>query len=128
MVDGHADERGAAEAVSAATNRGFACSEGLHARYVHHAQQQGAAFRSSQTKLGIFLEKQLGDDLKTMRPTIGHDRPWCYQLPSLKECREMFAAALGRPVDWGRGLGRTNGASRTGTSGITFEDWPVRPN
>ena len=80
---------------------GLCLKEGLHARYVHHAQQQGAAFRSAQTKLGIFLNKQLGDGLKEARPRIGHDRPHCYQMPSLKDCREKFAAALGRSIDWG---------------------------
>lgn len=82
---------------------GLCLKEGLHGRYVYHAQQQGAAHRSAQVKLGIFLTKQMGSELKTERPTIGYDRPPCYRMPSLKECREKFAAALGRPVDWGEG-------------------------
>ena len=77
--------------------------EALHERYVYHAKQQGAALRSSETKLGMFLTKQLGSELKTVRPNVGQERPWCYQMPSLKDCRKRFAAELGRPIDWGEG-------------------------
>ena len=94
--------------------------EALHSWYVLHAQRQGISHKSSQTKLGMFLQKQLGDRIGYFRPrlTISHvyfvpkpagassepvHRVGCYRLPSLKECRELFAAKLGQPVDWGEG-------------------------
>ena len=83
-------------------NEKLCLREGLHERYVYHAKQQGSAFRSSQTKLGMFLQKQLGEKLKDVRPQLGTGlRPRCYEMPSLKECRELFAAKIGRPIDWG---------------------------
>jgi hypothetical protein len=88
---------------SGCNEHGLCLREGLHERYVYHAKQQGAAFRSSQVKLGIFLTKQLGGELKTARPQLGYARPWCYRFPSLKKCRETFAKALGRDIDWGTG-------------------------
>ena len=90
--------------------------EALHGRYVEHARKQGVSYRSSQTKLGMFLQKQLGDGVQRYRPTVKHElpgwapvgaeaappaRPWCYRLPSLKECRERFVAKLGQHVEWG---------------------------
>ena len=39
----------------------------LFANYIAHARTKGASYRSSETKLGMFLAKQLGSKLKTTR-------------------------------------------------------------
>ena len=70
-------------------------------RYVRHAQIQGVSHRSIETKLGMFLRKQLGAGLKNKRPTVGTQRLHCYELPPLRDCRKLFAEKLGQPVDWG---------------------------
>ena len=73
----------------------------LYQRYIRHAQIQGANHRAGETKLGIFLRAQLGPDLKNKRTAIGTHRLNCYQLPSLRDCRRLFAKKLGQTIEWG---------------------------
>ena len=62
---------------------------------------QGVSHRSIETKIGMFLHKQLGALLEDRRLTVGTTRLRCYQFMPLKDCRRHFAKELGQPVDWG---------------------------
>jgi hypothetical protein len=73
----------------------------LYNTYIDHTQQQGTKHRSTDTKLGMFLHKQLGDELKSARRAVGKGRPRCYEMPPLAECRRLFNKKIGQPVDWG---------------------------
>jgi Family of unknown function (DUF5906) len=88
------------------------CSrDDLFETYILHARLQGISRRTIETKLGMFLNKQLGDALTSYQPVVGNSasrstkaRPAqrrCYRLPSLRECRDMFASKLGQPIVWG---------------------------
>jgi hypothetical protein len=68
--------------------------------YITHARIQGASHRSTETKIGMFLNKQLGVKLQYRRGSRPQ-RIHYYKLPSLKDCRELFSKELGQPVDWG---------------------------
>jgi hypothetical protein len=81
---------------------GVCPKDDLFARYILHARLQGVNHRSIETKLGMFLSKQVGAGLTTTRYTIeGKQGPRCYVLPPLKDCRRLFSAALGQRPDWG---------------------------
>lgn len=75
----------------------------LFERYVRHTRIQGVRHRSIEVKIGKFLHAQLGATLKDTRPIVGDQRLRCYELPPLKDCRQLFASGLGQPVDWGEG-------------------------
>jgi hypothetical protein len=77
----------------------------LFARYILHARIQGVNYRSTETKIGIFLDKQLGGKLQHIRPFIEREdqRVRCYRLPPLVDCRRLFSQELGQPIDWGAG-------------------------
>ena len=79
----------------------------LFDRYILHARIQGISRRSTETKIGMFLRKQLGAKLKDTRPLIHDKQVRCYELPSLEECRKLFAEKLGHPLDWGSEEGRS---------------------
>ena len=80
---------------------GVCLKEALFEQYVRHAQIQGVNHRSTETRIGMFLRKQLGTELKDTRPTLGNLQARCYRLPPLKDCRRLFNESLGHPVDWG---------------------------
>ena len=88
----------------------------LFERYILHARIQGVSHRSIETKIGMFLRKQLGAELKDTRPVVGTQRFRCYELPPLTDCRRLFAEKLGQPVDWGSRGGRARIGS-TATTG-----------
>jgi hypothetical protein len=67
--------------------------------YIRYAQLRGVSHRSTETKIGTFLRKQLGAELKDTR--LGIERSRCYALPPLQDCRRLFAEKLGQSVDWG---------------------------
>jgi hypothetical protein len=75
----------------------------LFETYILHAKMQGASRRAIETRIGMFLKKQLGAKLTLPRPFVGSPPKQirCYKLPPLKECREMFDKQLGQQVDWG---------------------------
>ena len=75
--------------------------------YILHARIQGISRRSTETRIGIFLRAQLGAKLKDTRPLIHDKQVRCYELPSLGECRKLFAEKLGHPLDWGSEEGRS---------------------
>ena len=80
--------------------------EDLYERYVRHAQLQGVSHRSIETKLGMFLHKQLGAELKNTRP--------CRRRPSasaVTSCRRSGSAAGSSPRSWGS---PSTGGSRSG--------------
>ena len=72
----------------------------LFERYILHTRIQGVRHRSIEVKLGMFLRKQLGAELKDTRPVVGTQRFRCYELPPLTDCRRLFAESLGQPIDW----------------------------
>ena len=82
----------------------------LYLRYVQHAQLQGVRRRSIAVKIGMFLSKYVGPNLKmdekqtyTIRRG-GHnvqDIGWIYTFPSLWECRQRFASEMQQPITWG---------------------------
>jgi Family of unknown function (DUF5906) len=82
---------------------GICLKDDLFETYVLHARLQGITRRSIETKVGMFLKKQLGAKLELPRPWVGSPpkRLLCYKLPPLAECRRLFAKQLGQDVDWG---------------------------
>jgi hypothetical protein len=92
---------------------GVCLREDLFGQYVRHAQIQGVSHRSTDTKIGMFLRKQLGAGLKDIRPVVGVQQVRCYQLPPLKDCRRIFSESLGHPVDWGVEEGASEEWGRT---------------
>ena len=87
------------------------CPRGkLFARYIKHAQQQGARRRSIETKIGMFLGKHVEPELKThqafynvrdKRGDYSREYGRVYRFPPLKECREKFAQGIGQDITWG---------------------------
>ena len=87
----------------------------LFERYVRHARIQGVSHRSTETKIGMFLRKQLGAKLKDTRPIVGNQRLRCYELPPLKDCRRLFGESWGS-----RSIGeREAGRARSGSTAPT---------
>jgi hypothetical protein len=80
---------------------GVCLRDELFEQYVRHARVQGVSHRSNETRIGMFLRKQLGAKLKNTRPIVGTQRLRCYALPPLRDCRRLFSESLGQPVDWG---------------------------
>jgi hypothetical protein len=72
----------------------------LFERYILHTRIQGVRHRSIEVKIGMFLRKQLGAELKDTRLVVGTQRFRCYELPPLTDCRRLFAESLGQPIDW----------------------------
>jgi hypothetical protein len=80
------------------TNESGVCPKDLlFERYIQHARIQGVSHRSTETKIGLFLNKQLGRGLQHPRPQGIR----CYKLPSLADCRRLFSEELGQSLDWG---------------------------
>jgi hypothetical protein len=82
----------------------------LFARYIKHAQQQGARRRSIETKISMFLDKLIGPDLKKLKANYtfcdkrdgahGIEHGNVYEFPPLKACRERFAEKIGQDIAW----------------------------
>jgi hypothetical protein len=81
----------------------------LFKRYVQHAQILGTRHKSIETRIGMFLKKYVGSDLKAdergdfkvyRRGTKMTEKGWIYTFPPLKECREQFAKEMGYAVKW----------------------------
>lgn len=76
----------------------------LHAEYVKAAAQVGVARKRSPAEFGARLAK-LVPGIRKNRPAIEMEpgvtrRVWCYEMPSLHDCRAAFDELLGQPVDW----------------------------
>jgi hypothetical protein len=82
----------------------------LFRRYLHHAQFQGVRRKSIETRIGIFLTKYVGPDLKgdekktyTIRRGTRNIQvfSWIYRFPSLWDCRKRFAREMQQTINWG---------------------------
>lgn len=76
----------------------------LHAEYIKASTQIGVGRKRSPAEFGARLAK-LVPGIRKNRPAIETDpgitrRVWCYEMPSLNECRAAFDELLGQPVDW----------------------------
>jgi hypothetical protein len=79
------------------------CDE-LHAEYLKSASQIGIGRKRGPAEFGKRIAK-LVPGLRKFRPAIEVDpgvtkRVWCYELPSLQQCRVAFDELVGQPVDW----------------------------
>jgi hypothetical protein len=82
----------------------------LFRRYIRHANLQGVRRRAIETAIGMFLNKYVGSDLKSDARLPYHiyvhsrkilrERGWCYQFPSLKDCRKRFAEEMQQDITW----------------------------
>jgi hypothetical protein len=81
----------------------------LFRRYTRHAQIRGVTHKSIETKIGYFLHKHVGSDLKTERKAykVVHklranatETGWTYTFPPLKQCRARFAKEMGHAIKW----------------------------
>lgn len=76
----------------------------LHAEYVRASSQIGVGRKRSPSEFGKRLAK-LVPDMRKVRPAIECEpgvtkRVWCYEMPSLNECRESFDKLMGQAIDW----------------------------
>jgi hypothetical protein len=72
--------------------------------YAEYLKAIGTGRKRGPAEFGKRLAK-LVPDLRKTRPTMEiapgvMDRVWCYELPSLDECRAAFDDLLGQPVPW----------------------------
>jgi len=74
-------------------------TETLYNEYVRTTEKAGGRHRGGQTEFGIFLNKHI-PNLERKRAKTGDSRPWCYQFPSLAECRKAFDKSAGQPIGW----------------------------
>jgi hypothetical protein len=88
----------------------------LYNRYIAHARKQGVARKRIETAIGMFLKKLMPDLNKiqsnyatyvtksngTAEPAQERvvKRGWIYEFPSLVECRQSFADAVGQEIKW----------------------------
>lgn len=78
--------------------------EHLHAEYLKAASQIGVGRKRGPAEFGKRIAK-LVPALEKHRPVIEVEpgvtrRVWCYEMPSLAECRAAFDELLGQPVQW----------------------------
>ncbi|MEY9607012.1 hypothetical protein ABIF74_011765 [Bradyrhizobium japonicum] len=76
----------------------------LHAEYLKAAAQIGVGRKRGPAEFGTRLAK-LVPGIRKNRPAIESEpgvtrRVWCYEMPSLHDCRVAFDELLGQPVDW----------------------------
>jgi hypothetical protein len=76
----------------------------FHAEYIKATTQMGVGRKRSNAEFGTRLAKLVPSMRKT-RPAIETEpgvtrRVWCYEFPSLDDCRAAFDQLLGQPVDW----------------------------
>jgi hypothetical protein len=79
------------------------CSE-FYAEYLKHCAQIGIGRKRSQAEFGARLAKLI-PDLRKSRPALEVEpgvvrRTWCYEIPSLDECRRAFDEIVGQHVSW----------------------------
>jgi hypothetical protein len=76
----------------------------LHAEYLKASTQIGVGRKRGPAEFGARLGK-LVPGIRKNRPAIETEpgvsrRVWCYEMPSLDECRAAFDELLGQCVDW----------------------------
>jgi hypothetical protein len=82
----------------------------LFRRYIQHANFQGVRRRAIEVKIGMFLNKYVGTDLKcdqkkkySIYQRSGRrltETGWVYTFPPLQECRQRFAKEMQQPIAW----------------------------
>jgi hypothetical protein len=76
----------------------------LHAEYIKASAQAGIGRKRSPAEFGMRLLK-LAPEIRRSRPVIETEpgvtrRTWCYDMPSLDDCRAAFEELLGQSVEW----------------------------
>jgi hypothetical protein len=71
----------------------------VHEDFLRHSSAIGYSRRSSETELGIALNK-LVPGLDRKRRSRNKDRNWCYVFPDLLECRAAFDRLTGNRNPW----------------------------
>ncbi len=71
----------------------------VHEDFLKHSSAIGYSRRSSETELGIALNK-LVPGLDRKRRSRNKDRNWCYVFPDLPECRAHFDRLTGNRNPW----------------------------
>jgi hypothetical protein len=71
----------------------------VHEDFLKHSSAIGYSRRSSETELGIALNK-LVPGLDRKRRSRNKDRNWCYVFPDLLECRAAFDRLTGNRNPW----------------------------
>ena len=76
----------------------------LYADYIKASIQTGIGRKRSSAEFGTRILK-LAPEIRKSRPAIETEpgvtkRTWCYDMPSLDDCRAAFEELLGQVVDW----------------------------
>lgn len=76
----------------------------LYGEYLKFSAQIGIGRKRGPSEFGSRLLK-LAPDIRKSRPAIETDpgvtrRTWCYDMPSLLDCRSAFDELVGQPVSW----------------------------
>jgi len=72
----------------------------LHEDYVHELKLTGVMRARTETELGMWLVKMLGERITMTRPTLGGRRVKCWAFPPLQECRDLFDTMTDSKSDW----------------------------
>jgi hypothetical protein len=62
----------------------------LYDSYIRHGRKQGVSRKAAETRIGMFLTKMVGSNLRKDRAD-NPSRDYYYAFPSLKDCRNQFA-------------------------------------
>ena len=82
--------------------------DALYDDYIAVTEKVGVRRKAEATAFGMGLKK-LVPDIQRRRVTTASDamdglssvrRAWCYQLPSLDDCRSLFEEAMGQAIAW----------------------------
>ena len=86
------------------TWRGFIPKSDLYAEYLKDTTRMGIGRKRSNADFGKRLLKLIpgiSDGRPSLETSPGVvNRVWCYNMPSLEECRAAFDKCMGQPVDW----------------------------
>lgn len=86
-----------------AAGSGVVSVDRLHAHYVEATHAVGVSRRATATVLGKFI-KTVCPDVRRDRPLVvtpgGSSRRYVYEFPTLRQCREAFAARVVGGIDW----------------------------
>ncbi|MBN8976334.1 MAG: hypothetical protein J0I08_07640 [Rhizobiales bacterium] len=76
----------------------------LYEEYIKASARIGVGRKRGPAEFGARLLK-LAPEIRKSRPVIESEpgitkRAWCYDMPSLNDCRSMFEELLGQPIEW----------------------------
>jgi hypothetical protein len=76
----------------------------MYADYLKHCSQMGIGRKRSPAEFGVRLARLI-PDLRKVRPAIETEpgvtrRTWCYEIPSLDDCRHAFDEVIGHSIVW----------------------------